>query len=152
MRESPMRLSFYEEESLLSDSLPLSNGAVKIMFSIVSVCLSVSRSVHGGKDFTIQGSDPSPPPAQGTGPLCTGSQPPPSVQGPIAAECSNVFNLDFHPPPTCVQTYHYEAWTVGKRAVGIRLKCLLVLFPFILTHYRCFVFADDIFLQGITLF
>ena len=43
--------------------------------------------------------------------------------------CPNMFNLDLtvQGPPGTFKLVHYEASTVGKRAVGIRLKCLLVL-------------------------
>ena len=50
------------------------------------------------------------------------------VQGP-SWTCSNLFNLDLAVQqglPDMVKLVHYVACTVGKWAVGIQLKCLLV--------------------------
>ena len=43
--------------------------------------------------------------------------------------CKNMFNLDLtvQGPPGTFKLVHHEASTVGKRAIAIRLKWLLVL-------------------------
>ena len=59
--------------------------------------------------------------------LCTGphtpvQDPAPSRHPPPTRTCSTWLNLDL-----AIQVLdHYEAWTVGKRAAGIRLKCILI--------------------------
>ena len=80
----------------------------KVMFSVMSVCQQIPSS------------------------LSTGPPPTPSVQGPVLVPvqtCSNLFKLDLNVqehPPDMFRLGHYVAHNVGKRAVGIRLKCLLV--------------------------
>ena len=108
----------------------------KVMFSVLSVCVSVSHSVTGGV------------PLQGLGPVpldlfklvqlephCVGCPIPPNTHThtPI-----HTFKLVQHRPycttastplpPGYIQTCSlYDACTVGKRAVGIRLGCFLVI-------------------------
>ena len=75
------------------------------------------------------------PPYRVPVPCCTGPQAPPR----------HVQNLDFTvqgpPAPNMFKLVYCEAWTVGKRAVGIRLKCLLV------QGQNALIFSE--FLQGI---
>ena len=61
---------------------------------------------------------------------------PPSVRalGQPLQTCSNLFNLDLTVQGCSPGHVHHEAKTVGRRAVGIRLKCLLVVDTW---RFRC---------------
>ena len=78
--------------------------------SVIRVCLSVCHFVNRGEGGVVGVQDPGPSHPQ---------------------TCSNLFNLNLIilGPPRYVELVHCEAQTVGKRAVGIRLKCLRVLLP-----------------------
>ena len=53
--------------------------------------------------------------------------PTPPVEDPNPRTYSNLLNLDLTVQPSMFKLVYYEAWTAMRRAVGIRLKCLLVL-------------------------
>ena len=89
--------------SIITDSLPPANGVVKVMLPVVSVHDQLFCP-HG---VSVKASHTTPPPYRALPPqhtrlLCTG-----------------------HHPLDTFKFVHYEAWTIGKWAVGIRLKCLL---------------------------
>ena len=59
---------------------------------------------------------------------CTGSSPTPILCTGTPDICSNLFNLNLtvhNPYPDMFNLVQYEALTVGKQAVGMRLKCIL---------------------------
>ena len=97
-----------------------------------NVLSSVSKSVILLRGRAVHGPDS---PIQSPGPLLHRAPAPPrhvqnldsTVQGP--------------PAPNMFKLVYCEAWTVGKRAVGIRLKCLLV------QGQNALIFSE--FLQGI---
>ena len=87
--------------------LPSANEMANVMFSVVSVCLSVWPRVGV--------------PEQG---------PAPSTQNPSLSP-PDMFNNLVKPEPLCtpppiLKCVHHVACTVGKRTVGIQLKCLPV--------------------------
>ena len=95
----------------------------KVLLSVICVC----HSFHRGSGVPEKGPNPS----TGLIPLCTGLQllPPdmlkliqlrPNCTGPQPTPCP-------HPTLETFKLVHYETRTVGKRVVGIRLKCILLL-------------------------
>ena len=89
-----------------------------------------------GQDLTLRG--PAPPPYKApTHPLLHSPDPIPPFCTAFCSPsppptCSNLINLDFtvqgpNPPQHVFKLVHYEERTVRKRAVGIRLECLLVM-------------------------
>ena len=93
------------------------------MFSVTFVCHSVHRRVPvQGPSPTLSHTGPCPTLSH-AGPCAVACRPLHRTPVPAPLTCSNLLNfyLTIHG-----QLDHYEARTVGKRAVGIRLKCLLV--------------------------
>ena len=103
----------------------------KVIFLVLSVCHSVHRGVsphvtiiHGALDLAIQGSQPTSGPCPlHMGPHYTGTLAPLWSLAPIdmGPHCTGTPARQ-----TCSNFLHYEAHTIGKRAVCILLECFLV--------------------------
>ena len=124
----------------------------KVVFLVVFVCYSVCSQGVGDppgpiqwpllyKTLALPPVDPQPPPPH----LALGRPPPPPIFKRIRLRphCT----LTWHPPHSTghveIKLVHYEAWTVGMLAVGLRLKCFLVTSLFIqdkwiLTDFNAF--------------